>query len=208
MAPELAVGAVVVLGAVVVAAAIAHEVDAYRRRGPVEPEAGRRTARPAPQPQSTAQEPLAKRRPKPESAGGPDWPPPLPPLPLEREDRPECRPVPVPHAGKDDVHNQCADTFPPNRYPGMDVLVNGVSFDALQVRVRVLWEIKTHRFDTYPDFIQEREIEQEVEQLLNESKAAQACGYDFVAGVSTEAHEQALRDKAPTLKVVVTGCPR
>jgi hypothetical protein len=32
----------------------------------------------------------------------------------------------------------------------MDVLVAGMSFDALQVGVRVLWEIKTHQFDTYP----------------------------------------------------------
>jgi hypothetical protein len=64
---------------------------------------------------------------------------------LER--RPECQPIPVPHAGGDDAHDACADKFPPNRYPGMDVLVDGVRFDALQVGVRMLWEIKTHRFD-------------------------------------------------------------
>jgi Family of unknown function (DUF6310) len=42
--------------------------------------------------------------------------------------------------------------------------VGGVSFDALQVGVRVLWEIKTHQSDTYPDFIRDREIEKELKQ--------------------------------------------
>jgi hypothetical protein len=42
------------------------------------------------------------------------------------------------------------------------VLVAGVRFDALQVGVRMLWENKTHQFDTYPAFIQEREIEKEI----------------------------------------------
>ena len=106
--------------------------------------------------------------------------------------RPECEPIPVPHAGEDDPHNECADKFPPNRYPGMDVLVDGVRFDALQVGVRVLWEIKTHQFDTYNAFIRRREIEKELEQLRKERTAAAACGYDFVIGVSTQAHKDAL----------------
>ena len=63
----------------------------------------------------------------------------LPPVPTESTPRsPECRPVPLPHAGKDDPHNECADKFPPNRYPGMDVLVGGKRFDALQVGLRVV----------------------------------------------------------------------
>jgi hypothetical protein len=114
----------------------------------------------------------------------------------------------VPHEGKDDAHNKCADQFPPNRYPGMDVLVGGVSFDALQVGVRVLWEIKTHQFDTYPDFIRRREIEKELEQMLRERTAAAACGYDFVVGVSTQAHKDALLEADSSLNVVVTGCKR
>jgi hypothetical protein len=72
----------------------------------------------------------------------------------------------------------------------------------------VLWEIKTHLFDTYPDFIQEREIEKEVEQLTKELAAARACGYDFVVGVSTQAHKDALLKVLPSLKIVVTGCKR
>jgi hypothetical protein len=114
----------------------------------------------------------------------------------------------VRHAGEDDPHNECADKFPPNRYPGMDVFVGGERFDALQVGVRVLWEIKTHRFDTYPDFVQEREIAKEVAQLRKELAAARACGYDFVVGVSTQAHRLALIARIPTLHVVVTGCTR
>jgi hypothetical protein len=114
----------------------------------------------------------------------------------------------VRHAGEDVPHNECADKFPPNRYPGMDVFVGGERFDALQVGVRVLWEIKTHRFDTYNDFIRDQEIEKEIEQLHKERNAAIACGYDFVVGVSTEAHKQALLDRDPELRIVVTGCPR
>jgi hypothetical protein len=59
---------------------------------------------------------------------------------------------------------------------------------------------------THP--IQEREIEKEVEQLTKERDAARACGYDFVVGVSTQAHKDALRALIPTLHVVVTGCTR
>ena len=90
----------------------------------------------------------------------------------------------------------------------MDVLVDGVSFDALQVGVRVLWEIKTHRFDTYPNYIRDREIEKELEQLHKERDAARACGYDFVVGVSTQAHKDALLAVDPSLIVDVTECKR
>jgi hypothetical protein len=114
----------------------------------------------------------------------------------------------VPHAGEDDPHNECADKFPPNRYPGKDVLVGGKRFDALQVGVRVLWEIKTHQFDTYTDFLRRQVIEDQVEALQEERAIAVACGYDFVVGVSSAAHKEALRRQDPTLKLVVTGCKR
>jgi len=90
----------------------------------------------------------------------------------------------------------------------MDVLVNGIRFDALQVGVRVLWEIKTHRFDTYNDFIRDQEIEKELTQIDKERRAAAACGYGFVVGVSTEAHKEALLREDRTLDIVVTGCKR
>jgi len=114
----------------------------------------------------------------------------------------------VRHAGEDVPHNECADKFPRNRYPGMDVFVGGERFDALLVGVRVLWEIKTHRFDTYSAFIQDREIEKEYEQIRKERAAAAACGYGFVVGVSTQAHKDALIARDPSLDVVVTGCSR
>jgi len=125
---------------------------------------------------------------------------------LER--RPECQPIPVPHAGGDDPHDECADKFPPNRYPGMDVLMGGVRFDALQVGVRMLWEIKTHKFDTYPAFIRRREIEKEMEQIREERRAAAACGYGYMIGVSTQAHKEALLREDQFLNIVVTGCKR
>ena len=77
-----------------------------------------------------------------------------------------------------------------------------------QVGVRVLWEIKTHQFDTYPDFVRRWEIEKELEQIEKEKDAAAACGYDFVVGVSTQAHKDALLRADRFLNVVVTGCKR
>ncbi len=147
---------------------------------------------------------MANREPTPRGLGR-DW---LPPISSDPTERPECRPVPVRHAGEDVPHNECADKFPPNRYPGMDVLVGGVRFDALQVGVRVLWEIKTHQFDTYNAFIRRQEIEKEYAQIKKERDAAAACEYGFVIGVSTQAHKGALLEKDPYLDIVVTGCTR
>ncbi|MFY2561948.1 DUF6310 domain-containing protein [Corallococcus terminator] len=197
-APEIVVGAVIVIGAVVVAAAIQEGIDAYERN------ASRERAKPKAETQP-AKELLANRAPRPKGSPTGDI---FPPSPETTPRRPSCEPVPVRHAGEDVPHNECADKFPPNRFPGMDVFVGGERFDALQVGVRVLWEIKTHRFDTYSYFVQEREIEKEVEQLTKERDAARVCGYDFVVGVSQQAHKDALRALSPALHVVVTGCTR
>jgi hypothetical protein len=90
----------------------------------------------------------------------------------------------------------------------MDVSVGGIRFDALQVGVRVLWEIKTHQFDKYNAFVQEMEIKKELKQIRKKRAIAVACGYDFVVGVSTEEHRKALLFEEPTLNIVVTGCKR
>ena len=197
--PVVVTGAVVVIGTVVVAVAIKEGLDAYERSA--SRERAKRTARTRP---ASQQKPVAESEPTPRGLGR-DW---LPPSSADPSERPECRPVPVRHAGEDVPHNECADKFPPNRYPGMDVLVGGERFDALQVGVRVLWEIKTHRFDTYNDFIRNRELMKEVEQIRRELAAAEACGYGFVVGVSTQAHRDALLEEFPTLAAVVTGCTR
>jgi hypothetical protein len=199
-APEIVAGAVIVMGAVVVAAAIQEGMDAYQRNA--SRERATRTAQTRP---SSQQEPVTNREPTPKGSRTGDI---FPPPPETMPHRSSCEPIPVRHAGEDVPHNECADRFPPNRYPGMDVFVGGERFDALQVGVRVLWEIKTHRFDTYPDFIQQREIEKELEQIQRERAAAEACGYDFVIGVSTQAHKDALFEADSTLLVVVTGCKR
>jgi hypothetical protein len=206
-APEIVVGAVIVAGVVVVGFAIKEALDTYaEKRGRPQVVRPAPETRPVPETAPAPQKPSPKKRPKPEPKG-PDFPP-VGPTEVTERDRHRCEPVPVPHAGKDDAHNKCADQFPPNRYPGMDVLVGGVSFDALQVGVRVLWEIKTHQFDTYPDFIRRREIEKELEQMPRERTAAAECGYDFVVGVSTQAHKDALLEADSSLNVVVTGCKR
>ncbi|WP_420806719.1 DUF6310 domain-containing protein [Hyalangium minutum] len=114
----------------------------------------------------------------------------------------------MPHAGGDDPHNECADKFPPNRYPGKDVLVNGKRFDALQVGVRVLWEIKTDQFDTYSLFLRNQVAIDQAEEMREERDIAAACGYGFVVGVSSAAHREALLRQDPTLDIVVTGCKR
>jgi hypothetical protein len=196
--PAVVTGAVIVIGTVVVAVAIKEGMEAYERN------ASRERAKPKAQTQP-AKEPLASRAPKPKGSPTGDI---FPPIPSDPTERPECKPIPVRHAGEDVPHNECADKFPPNHYPGMDVLVGGERFDALQVGVRVLWEIKTHRFDTYNAYIQGQEIDKELKQLRKERAAARACGYDFVVGVSTQAHKDALLALEPTLKIVVTGCKR
>jgi hypothetical protein len=198
-APEIVVGAVIVIGVVVVAVAIKEEFDAYERN------ASRERAKPKIQTRP-AQEPLANRTPKTEGSRSGDT---FPPLPTESSPRrPECRPIPVPHAGEDDPHNECADRFPPNRYPGMDVLVGGKRFDALQVGVRVLWEIKTDQFDTYNAFLKGQVVRDQAAKMREERNIALSCGYGFVVGVSTEAHKEALERAAPELEIVVTGCKR
>ncbi|MBZ4415364.1 DUF6310 domain-containing protein [Myxococcus sp. RHSTA-1-4] len=120
--------------------------------------------------------------------------------------RPECAPIPKPHLGGDALHDWCADTFPPNHYPGMDVLVDGKRFDALQVGVPVLWEIKTDRFDTYNAFLRNQVVIKQLDELQRERELAEACGYGFVVGVSSAAHRTALLKLDPTLDIVVTGC--
>jgi hypothetical protein len=196
--PVVVTGAVIVIGTVVVAVFIKEGIDAHERN------ASRERAKTQPQTRP-AKEPSANRAPKPKGSPTGDI---FPPPPETTPRRPSCEPIPVRHAGEDAPHNECADKFPPNRYPGMDVFVGGERFDALQVGVRVLWEIKTHRFDTYNAFIRDREIEKEIEQLTKERDAARACGYDFVVGVSSAAHRLALLKQEPTLKIVVTGCKR
>jgi hypothetical protein len=206
-APEIVVGAVIVVGVVVVGFAIKEALDAYALdmgRPEVRPLP---ETRPVPETAPAPQKPSPEKRPKPEPKG-PDFPPLGPIETSEQERRRRCEPIPEPHAGEDDAHNRCADQFPPNRYPGMDVLVGGVSFDALQVGVRVLWEIKTHRFDTYNAFVRRQEIEKEYTQIKKQRTAAVACGYGFVIGVSTDAHKLALLQRDQSLNIVVTGCKR
>jgi hypothetical protein len=196
--PAVVTGAVIVIGSVVVAAAIQEAINTYQRNASRERAKIKTQSRPA-------EEPSANRTPKPEGSPTGD----IFPVPTDSTtDRLKCEPIPVPRASKDDPHNECADKFPPNRYPGMDVSVGGIRFDALQVGVRVLWEIKTHQFDKYNAFVQRMEIDKEIKQIRKERDIAMACGYDFVIGVSTQAHKDALLAADRFLNIVVTGCPR
>jgi cell division septum initiation protein DivIVA len=130
---------------------------------------------------------------------------------LKTRGRSQCEPVPVfPHQGgkKHRNHHRCADVIPPNRFPGHDVLVNGKLFDALQVGVRVLWEIKTDNFDTYSPFLRGQVVRTQVPELQRERDLAKACGYDFVIGVRSEAHKAALLFSDNTLKIIAFDAKR
>jgi hypothetical protein len=190
--PELVLGAVIIIGVVVVAVAIKEELDANEL-----PESPPEEVQPLPQP-----EPLAKQRPKPEPSGQ-DWPPPVPPEPTDRERRPQCNPIPVRHRGGNDPHNECADKVPHNSFPGWDVFVNGKNFDALQLATRTLWDVKTDDFGKHSIHSQNFFINIKLPELQRERRLAQECGYNFVIGVRSEAHKIALLRADPNLDVVV-----
>ncbi|NOK19668.1 DUF6310 domain-containing protein [Corallococcus carmarthensis] len=204
-APEIAVGAVIVLGVAVVAVAIQEELDAYELRHlyPEEAAASRGT-------KGAPREAIAKQKSKPEpEPAGQDWQPPVPPAPVDRTRRASCEPIPVNHRGGNDPHNKCADKIPNNSFPGWDVFVNGKNFDALQLATRTLWEVKTDNFDTYSDFLRGRVIRDQVAKMRSERALALACGFDFRVGVRSEAHQEALGEEAPELRdfiVVMDWC--
>jgi hypothetical protein len=198
--PAVITGAVIVIGTVVVVAAIQEGIDAYQRNASREHGKPKTQTRP-----SSEQEPVAEREPTPRGLGR-DW---IPPASSDTTERPECRPIPVPHRGGNDPHNACADLLPGNSFPGWDVLVNGKHFDALQLATRTLWEIKTDNFDTYSDFLQGQVLRDQVLEMRSERALALACGFDFRVGVRSQAHKEALEDEASDLKgfiVVMDWC--
>jgi hypothetical protein len=199
-APEIVVGAVVVTGVVVVGVALKEALEAYElRRG--RPQAIRKP-RIRPETQSNpSKQRQEEKRPKPEPKG-PDWPPLWPPGTAE-QGRPECRPVPVKHLGGNALHDRCADRVPNNRFPGWDILVNGKSFDALQMTTRTLWEVKSGNVESYKPYVLQIEIEKQVKEAKRERALADACGYDFIIGVRSAAHKQLLESKDFSLKIIV-----
>jgi len=197
--PELVVGVVVVIGAVVVAAAIVQAINEYPLKETAHRDATTRkkakgvpVAMPTPTPDP---EPSPKAVPSPL---GPDVAPPTP----DDED-PACTPARVPHLGGNAAHNLCADRVPLNDFSGSDALVSGKHFDAVQLSARVLWEVKTDNYETYPPYVQEVSIKQQVAEMKREKALAEACGYFFKVGVKSAAHKQALVDAVDDLDVIV-----
>ena len=203
--PELVVGAVVIVGVVVVAAAIQAELEDHAWRRGAHPEEGDsgevESTEPSTQP--AEQEPLASRRPQPEGLGR-DWFPPEPPeRPDRRERRPECTPKRVPPKGGHPFHNTCADNVPFNAFRGANALVNGKAFDALQPAARTLWEVKTDNFDTYTTALRRIVIDSQVEKLRLERELARACGFDFRVGVRSSMHKAELESEAADLEGII-----
>ncbi|WP_223637207.1 DUF6310 domain-containing protein [Corallococcus sp. EGB] len=200
-APEIAVGAVIVVGVVVVGFAIKEALDAYEFRqlypGEVTSTVGTRTA---------PRETMAKRKPQPEPSGL-DLFPPVPGEPAESGRRPECKARRVPHLGGNTLHNQCADRIPRNTFSGWDALVDGKNFDGLQGATRTLWEVKTNDIESYSPFVRRAELQKQVEEAKRERALAEACGYQFAIGVRTEAHKKLLEILLPDFNIVLmTWC--
>jgi hypothetical protein len=194
-APEIIVGAIIITGVVVVAVAIKEELDAYERS------AFRKRAKPKTQTRPT-KEPLANRKPKLEGSPlGRDWLPPISSDPTER--RPECRPIPGPPRGGNDPHDNCANKIAGNDFPGLNVFVNGKHFDALVLATRTLWEVKTDDFDKHSPRSQEFFVRVKLPEIRREARLAKECGYNFVVGVRSAAHKEALERMDRSLTVVV-----
>nr|WP_239578480.1 DUF6310 domain-containing protein [Archangium primigenium] len=122
----------------------------------------------------------------------------------QEEDDPKCKPIPKPrHLGGHAPHNACADKLPGNTFPGGDVYVNGKRFDALQQASRTLWEVKTDDFGKHSPHSQKFFIKMKLGEIQREAKLASECGYDFIVGVHSQAHQRALKFADPSLKVVV-----
>ncbi len=122
---------------------------------------------------------------------------------LSEEDDPKCKPIPVPHRGGNDPHNECADRIPYNSFPGWDVFVNGKNFDALQLATRTLWDVKTDDFEKQPPRSQNFLARAKLPEIQREKRLAEACGYSFVVGVKSAVHKAVLESLDDTLTVVV-----
>ncbi|WP_375765123.1 DUF6310 domain-containing protein [Archangium gephyra] len=194
-------GTVIVAGVVVVGFVIKEALDAYEKRGRPQVRPAPET-RPAPGTKPVPQEPSPKKRPKPEPKG-PDFPPVGPTDTTERDRRPECQPIPVPHRGGNNHHNKCADRIPYNSFSGWDVLVNGKQFDALQLATRTLWEVKTDDFDIHSPRSQAFFAKVKLPEIRYEARLAKECGYNFAVGVKSAAHKEALERLDRTLTIVV-----
>lgn len=192
--PVVVTGAVIVIGTVVVAVLINEGMDAYERSASRERAKRKAQTRP-----SNQQEPVTNREPKPEGLGR-DW---LPPVTSDPSERPECKPIPVRHAGGNDPHNDCADLIPQNSFSGWDVLVNGKQFDALALVTRTLWDIKTDNFDKHNPHSQKFFARVKLPEIRREKRLAEECGYKFVLGVRSPAHKTALLALDPDLTIVV-----
>jgi len=192
--PVVVTGSVIVIGTVVVAVVIKEGLAAYERSASRE-----RAKREVPTRPSSEQEPMANREPTPRGLGR-DW---IPPVSSDPSERSECRPIPGPPRGGNEPHNQCANKVPGNNFPGLNVFVNGKHFDALVLAIRTLWEVKTDDFEKQPPRSQDFFVKMKLPGLKRERALAEACGYEFVVGVRSLAHKQALLRADRSLKVVL-----
>jgi hypothetical protein len=196
--PVVVTGAVVVIGAVVVAAAIQEAINTHQRNASRERAKSKAQTRP-----SSEQEPVTSREPTPKGLGR-DW---LPPISSDPSERPECRPIPGPPRGGNEPHNECANKVPGNNFPGLNVLIAGKSmsrsFDALVLATRTLWEIKIYNLDHQSPRSRKFLVEVKLQQIKEEAKLAEECGYNFVIGVKSAEHKALLETLDKTLTVVV-----
>jgi hypothetical protein len=116
-------------------------------------------------------------------------PQPIPqPVPKPKPKPKPCAVFPLGyHRGGHPLHNHCADTVPPNIWPGSDAevihpLLGRKSFDALDPGDR-LWEVKTNRYSTYSPGLRRITIARCIAEMLHEGAIAHGCGHPYVFGV-------------------------
>ena len=94
-----------------------------------------------------------------------------------------CELIPIGfHKGGDPVHDFCADTVPPNMYPGSDICVMEKNFDAISGNI--LWETKTNNWDNANAFVRGQVVQDYISDAEKESSIARGCGfgYNFLVG--------------------------
>ena len=102
-----------------------------------------------------------------------------------------CKPIPLPgHKGGPQGYRSglCADLVIGNQFPGGDVCVNGVAFDALTADTK-LWEVKVIDFTGIVDFVVDSQVTKDFDQRDRQLGALESClGFNLNWAVADGRH--------------------
>jgi hypothetical protein len=170
-----------------------------------------------PKPKSTNKpkdESKDKPKPKPKPKEEPK-PPVVAPL---NDDEEDCTPKPIGfHKGDIDNtwsprykstkrSNEIADVEPPNVYPGQDVMLKKITFDAQGPDITFspmgeLWEVKAHNYSEYSDENKSRSIKNIQNSIKKQRDIAENCGFHYVVALTSEEEVAIIADMNPGLDV-------